>query len=290
MKYNIKSYGKTRTIYQKFLHGLCKHHFFYISSPIRVLPDFFVIGVVRSGTTSLYHYLGQHPSIKRASYDELGYFDDNYHLGQNWYKSLFPTKYTKQKIQKKFGKFLTYDVTPFYIYNPLVVQRIFKNFPDAKIIANLRNPIDRAYSNYTIAFQDGDISSTFEEVIQSEVEEIEKSKQKPDDKSFLVDVFYEKILTRGFYAEQLKIWYDTFPKNNLFMISSEEFANNPDNVLKEVFEFLEVPYVKIKDLTKQNKRNYNPMKEETRNFLIDYFKPHNQNLYELINKKFDWDR
>ena len=130
MKYNIKSYGKTRTIYQKFLHGLCKHHFFYISSPIRVLPDFFVIGVVRSGTTSLYHYLGQHPSIKRASYDELGYFDDNYHLGQNWYKSLFPTKYTKQKIQKKFGKFLTYDVTPFYIYNPLVVQRIFKNFPD----------------------------------------------------------------------------------------------------------------------------------------------------------------
>ena len=104
------------------------------------------------------------------------------------------------------------------------------------------------------------------------------------------DVFYEKILTRGFYAEQLKIWYDTFPKNNLFMISSEEFANNPDNVLKEVFEFLEVPYVKIKDLTKHNKRNYNPMKEETRNFLIDYFKPHNQNLYELINKKFDWDR
>ena len=81
MKYNTQTQHGIKNLAQKFIHGLCKRHVYFITSPIRVLPDFFIIGVVRSGTTSLYHYLGQHPSIKNAAYDELGYFDDNYHLG-----------------------------------------------------------------------------------------------------------------------------------------------------------------------------------------------------------------
>ena len=127
MKYNNQANNVKpgKKIYQKFLYGLIKRHYYYLSSPFRVLPECFVIGVVRSGTTSLYHYLSQHPSIAPAAYDELGYFDDNYHLGVNWYKSLFPTKFTRNKIIKKHGKFLTYDVTPFYIYIPLVAKRIF---------------------------------------------------------------------------------------------------------------------------------------------------------------------
>ena len=59
----------------------------------------------------------------------------------------------QKKIESEYKKFLTYDVTPFYIYNPLVVDRIFKFSPNAKIIAVLRNPIDRAYSNYNSKIQ-----------------------------------------------------------------------------------------------------------------------------------------
>ena len=131
MKYNTKSYSKLRNIYQKFVYGLCKRHFYYITSSYRVLPNFFVIGVARSGTTSLFHYLGQHPNIRSASYDELGYFDENFHLGLNWYRSLFPTKFTKQKVEKTHKKFLTFDVTPFYIYTPLVIKRILDKFPNS---------------------------------------------------------------------------------------------------------------------------------------------------------------
>jgi len=290
MKYNVASYSTTRKFLQKLHYGAYKRNWFYFTSLFRVLPDFFVIGVVRGGTTSLYHYLGQHNCIKQAAYDELGYFDDNYHLGVHWYKSLFPTIFTKNKITKQFGKFLTYDVTPFYIYNPLVARRISECFPNAKIIANLRNPIDRAYSNYIIAFQDGDIDKTFEEIIELEINEIENSKSRLNSESFLVDNYYEKILARGFYAEQLKIWYKLFPKEQLLMISSEELSRNTDKVLKEIFEFLDVPYVKINDYTKQNKRNYSLMKDETRRFLIEYFKHHNEKLYKLINKSFDWDK
>ena len=99
MKYNTQSYSTIANIYQKFRYGFCLRPYNYITSSLRVLPDFFVIGVVRSGTTSLFHYLNQHPNIAGASYDELGYFDDNYHLGVNWYKSLFPTIFTKRRIE-----------------------------------------------------------------------------------------------------------------------------------------------------------------------------------------------
>ena len=292
MKYNnqIENIKPIKKIYQKIFHGLIKRHYYYLSSPLRVLPECFVIGVVRSGTTSLYHYLGQHPCIGSSAYDEIGYFDDNYHLGINWYKSLFPTKFARDKIIKKHGKFLTYDVTPFYIYNPLVTRRIFESFPQAKIISNLRNPIDRAYSNYIIMLQDGDTTKTFEEIVKMEMDEIDKSKSKLNDESYIVDIFYENLLARGFYANQLEVWFEKFQKNQLLMISTEDLAQKTDQVLTKVFEFLDLPYFKIRDFTKQNKREYPLMKDETRKLLIEFYKPHNEKLYSLINQHFDWDK
>jgi len=292
MKYNnqIENIKPIKKIYQKIFHGLIKRHYYYLSSPLRVLPECFVIGVVRSGTTSLYHYLGQHPCIGPSAYDEIGYFDENYHLGINWYKSLFPTKFTRDKIIKKHGKFLTYDVTPFYIYNPLVTRRIFESFPQAKIISNLRNPIDRAYSNYIIMLQDGDTTKTFEEIVKMEMDKIDKSKSKLNDESYIVDTFYENLLARGFYANQLEVWFEKFQKNQLLMISTEDLAQKTNQVLTKVFEFLDLPYFKIRDFTKQNKREYPPMKDETRKLLIEFYKPHNEKLYSLINQHFDWDK
>jgi hypothetical protein len=290
LKYNIESYNPIRNIYQKFYHGLCKRGIKYLTASSRVLPDFFVIGVVRSGTTSLFHYLGQHPCIESSEYDEIGYFDDNYHLGINWYKSLFTTKSIKEKIVKENGKFLTYDVTPFYIYNPLVIRRILKDFPDAKLIVNLRNPIDRAYSNYIVALQDGDTNLSFEDFIQPEIELIKNPKIDLHDESFLVDTYYEKILARGLYAEQLKMWYKHFPKKQILVVSSEELARETNDSLRKIFKFLELPDIKIRDISRKNKREYPEMKNETREVLIEFFKPYNKELSNLLEREFNWDR
>ena len=230
-------------------------------------------------------------SLKQAAYDELGYFDDNFHLGLNWYRSLFPTKFIRKKIESEYKKFLTYDVTPFYIYNPLVVDRIFKFSPNAKIIAALRNPIDRAYSNYNNRMQDeGDTKTTFEEIVYSEIEKIENNENNQENNAFLVDEFYELLLARGFYAKQLEFWFKKFPRKNMLLISSEELAVNTDKTISEIFEFLEVPDQKINDLTKQNKIKYPKMKDSTREILINFFKPHNEKLFEILGSKFDWDK
>jgi hypothetical protein len=279
-----------KNLYQRFWHGLIKRHFYYLTSSFRVPPNFFVIGGMRCGTTSLYHYLGQHNCIKRAAYDEIGYFDDNFHLGLNWYRSLFPTKFMQKKIESEYKKFLTYDVTPFYIYNPLVVDRIFKFSPNAKIIAVLRNPIDRAYSHYNNKMQaEGDTKTTFEEIINAEIEIIEKNKKNIDDYAFLVDTFYELLLARGFYAKQLEFWFKKFSRKNILLISSEELATNTDKTISEIFEFLEVPIQKISDLTKQNVIKYPKMKDSTREILINFFKPYNEKLFGMLGRRFNWN-
>ena len=275
---------KIKNAYRFIRYVLLQRHFYGITAPLRVLPDFFVIGVVRSGTTSLYHYLDEHPCITKSAYDELGFFDDNYHLGLNWYRSMFPTKSHKEKIIKKFGKFLTYDVTPFYIYNKISVERIFKAFPNSKIIAVLRNPIDRAYSNYFL----GDQKESFEKTIEREKEELKRISAM--DHEGYYKFTRNSLLARGFYAEQLKSWFKVFPKERILIIKSEDLSSDSQKILNEIFQFLELPQHNIEKLEKKNLGNYLRMKEETRNDLTEFFRPYNEKLYLMLGRDFGWDK
>jgi len=269
-------------IYQKLYYQLIKRHFFAITAPWRVLPDFIVIGAVRSGTTSLYHYFGEHPCMLSSSYDELGFFDSNFDLGLNWYRSHFPTKFQKQKIISKYKHFQTYDVTPFYIWNNDAAIRISQTLPKIKLIALLRNPIDRAYSNFQLSVRNGEKYS-FEELIKKEIEE--------DSIDFQSKAHgLQNYLARGVYVDQLKIWFDLFARNQLLVISTEELEKDPINTLNTMFKFLDLPKYKVQDLKKRNKATYPMMKEETREILIEFFKEHNEKLFKLIGKEFKWNK
>ena len=267
----------------KIKHVIVKRHVYGWSSPFRVLPNLIVIGVVRSGTTSLYHYLSQHPSIVKSAYDELGYFDSNYKLGLNWYKSFFPSIFEKNKIIKKSGKFLTYDVTPFYIYNEKSSQRIHQILPNSKLIVILRNPVDRSYSNYFLGNQE----KKFEEIIADERENLDKINKNNVDEYY--DFVHTSMLARGFYAEQLEKWYKLFPKDQILIIKSEEFAIQTNKIMNEIFHFLELEPFDIPDKSKKNKNHYEIMKKETRDELVEFFRPYNKKLYSLIGKNFDWE-
>ena len=263
-------------------HVVLKRHVYGWSSPLRVLPDLIVIGVMRSGTTSLYHYLGQHPCILKSAYDELGYFDDNYDLGEYWYRSLFPSVFQKRKLEKNNGKFMTYDVTPFYIYNKKIPKRIHETLPNSKIIVILRNPIDRAYSNFL-----GTQEKKFEDVIANEKRNIGNIDRTNEEEYY--KFVHNSLLARGFYAEQLEKWYKIFPKDHILIIKSEEFARDTKKIMNEIFQFLELKNYNIPDISKKNKIHYEPMKKETRKDLIEYFRPYNKKLYSLVGRDFDWD-
>jgi hypothetical protein len=267
----------------KIKHIILKRHVYGWSSPLRVLPDLIVIGVVRSGTTSLYHYLSQHPSIIKSAHDELGYFDSNYKLGLNWYKSFFPSIFEKKKIERKNGKFLTYDVTPFYIYNQKSSQRIHQILPNSKLIVILRNPIDRSYSNYFLGNQE----KKFEEIIANEKKILNKIDKNNVDEYY--NFVHTSMLARGFYAEQLENWYKIFPKDQILIIKSEEFATETNKIMNNIFDFLELPHYDIPDNSKKNKIHYKIMKKETRADLVEFFRPYNEKLYSLVGRNFDWE-
>jgi len=272
----------------KIKHVLLKRHIFGWTSPLRVLPDFFVIGAGRTGTTSLYHYLDQHPSLSKSAYDELGYFDDNYHLGLSWYRSLFPSIFTKYLIKLKTNNFMTYDVTPSYVRRPWNAKRIKKLFPDTKLIVILRNPVDRTYSHYHLAEQFGE-TRTFEEIVKEDMDNILNWNVDLKDDNYFANKVEKSFLARGFYAEQLSIWFKLFSKNQIMIVSSEQLASDTKNTMNSIFQFLNLPKFEIPNTKKVNVSQYSKMNSSTRKLLINFFKPYNKSLYNFLNVNFEWD-
>ncbi len=276
---------KIQKIFWKIKYQLIKRHFYAVTGPLRTLPDFIIIGSMKSGTTSLYYDICEHPCVELASYDEIGYFDVNYHLGLNWYRSMFPTIFKKNKIIKKFGKFMTGEDTPFYFWNPKVVKRIQNDLPKVKLIVILRNPIYRAYSEYQNGIRNGTENRVFEEIIKDEIENI-KSK-----KTMSVELCSgnNAVLARGIYYKQLELWKEKIKMNQLLIIQSEKFSEEHSNVMNDIFEFFELPKYVIKKNRRIKSFKYPKIKDATRDILIDFFKPYNEELYKMLGKRFDWN-
>ena len=288
--HNTIKKSRIHSVLQKIKYQLIKRHVYAITGPLRVLPDFIIIGTMKSGTTSLYYDICEHPCVESASYDEIGYFDVNYHLGLNWYRSMFPTIFQKYISKLKHQKFLTGEDTPFYFWKEDAVNRINKILPNVKLIIILRNPIDRAYSNYTDRINQGKELNSFEEVIEREINLIKKNGEKNSKSNQIIDIIKEPAyLAKGIYVNQLELWIKKFPLNQFHILSTEEMANNPNKTLQKVFEFLEIPKENIKTPQKRKMKKYSPMNTKTRESLIEFYKPYNEKLFEEINQRFDWD-
>jgi len=295
---------KIKKVYQFIRYGLIKRHVYAATSPLRVLPECVVIGTGKGGTTALHYYLGQHPCVGSSAYDELGFFNDNYHLGINWYKSLFPTKFTRNKIIKKYGKFLTYDVTPQYLREPYVAKRMFQTFPKMKLIVLLRNPIDKSYSHHIMGKNSNMLHNnpewqgienkqvSFEYIVNRDIEFISKYEKGNGElnENYFRNIITKTNLARGFYAQFLRKWFDVYDREQFLILSSSDLANSTQETLNKIFNFLEIPEYDIPDTTKINTQKYEPMKKQTREILIQFFKKYNNELYELIERKFDWDK
>lgn len=276
-------------LYQKLFYQIYKRNIYALTGPIRSLPDFIIIGTARSGTTSLYYDICQHPCVLPAAYDELGYFDSNFHLGLNWYRSLFPTLFSKWLVKQKKQFAITGEDTPFYIWDPIVAKRILKNLPKIKLIVLLRNPVDRAYSNYHLGVRAGTENLSFEDAIKVEIKRLEEINE--ESKSSIEKYAIRRsYLAKGFYADQLKIWFEIFNSNQLLIISTEDLKSNPQKVINKIYNFLEIPDNHKLIPEKQKKAVYPEMKKETREFLIDFYKKNNTELFSLIGQKFDWDK
>ena len=265
--------------------------FYTTTGSTHILPDFLIIGAARSGTTSLYEYLSQHPSVIPGVGKEVYFFDKNFSKGINWYKSFFPTKLSKSKLENKQKRScLTGEATPRYLYHPHTPKRVFDLIPNVKLIILLRNPIDRSFSHYQMEYSSGHEKLSFEDATFQEQERIKDDKEKmfTNDSFYSVEFYRKSYLTRGIYVDQLKRWFEYFPREQFLILKSEDFYSKTSEVYQQVLDFLGLSKFELNSFKAHRMRKYSTISANTREKLTDYFRPYNEQLYQLLDRNFDW--
>ena len=256
------------------------------TTPLRVLPDFLVIGVMKGGTTSFFNYLARHPQINPPFRKEIKFFDIHYLQGLGWYRAHFPTH-----LKMKSGM-VTGEATPYYIFHPAAPNRIAKVLPNVKLIALLRNPVDRAYSHYNHMVRVGREPLSFDEAIEKEAERLAGEEEKiiSDPRYSTFNHLHYSYLARGRYVEQLQKWLAIFPREQMLILASEEIYTSPAMAYRKATEYLGLSDWTPNDFKAYKQGVYEEMPASVRKHLIDYYHPYNQKLYEFLNRNFDWDK
>jgi len=273
----------------------------------RIKPTFIIIGAVRSGTTSLYEYLENHPNVLPPIKKETAFFNYAYHENPKWYRMYFPSIYEKIDYHQSYEKFfISGEATPAYLIDPRVPSRISKILPDIKLIILLRNPIDRALSHFHHNVLTGIEKLSFEQSIKSErdrinssFEKIKKEQSSYNENSisyflrmlrFKPETYFKfSYLHTGHYFEHLKNWFNVFSKEQLMIIKSEDFFDQPKMVFRQVQEFLGLQYFELERYWHAWEIKYPPMDNDLREYLKKYFAPHNQKLYKFLNRDLHWE-
>jgi hypothetical protein len=188
-----------------------------------------------------------------------------------------------RSIRKKTGSnAIASDFTPIYLYCPIAAKRIKQLTPNARLIIMLRNPVDRAYSEYRM-FKSANVDPrSFEQAIEDGFNNVSLS-------NYVLDTY----VSRGIYEPYVKMYYDLFNKEQIMIIKSEDFFSKPEKVLKDILAFLDLPQDSFNindDLVDKNQGDYDAtIKEETRRLLQNYYQPHNHSLYNLLGVDMEWD-
>lgn len=250
------------------------------------LPDFMVIGPQKTGTTALYSFLVEHPDIYTSIQKEIFYFNtDLYDNGIDWYKSHFPAFIHKN--------YLTGEATAKYFNSPIAAQRIARDLPLLKIIFILRDPAARAISDYYMKVRNGIEQRSLTDAISSEIKLLQdygsgdlsniSNQELPQSKRYVLS---------GLYYFFLKEYTSHFALEQFLILESSNLKNNHDNVLKEIFAFLGVEnYVKQNKQKQVNVGNYSKkdrLYQDTYQELVDFYRPYNEMLKELIKMDFPW--
>lgn len=262
-----------------------------VSAPLHALPDFVVLGAMKSGTSALYAHLTGHPQVVPAMTKEVRYFDLNYHRGESWYRSHFPLA-AHLAARRRRGAAITGEPTPYYLFHPHAPARAAATIPDARLVVLLRDPVTRAYSHYQHEVRKGREHLTFEQALDAEGERVGRAAQRlaEDPTSRAPDHQRFSYVARGRYARQLEAWRRHFPAEQILVIVSEELFENPGSVYDRLTEHLAIEPWRPGRFVAVGRRDYPSMPAGCRERLRDAFRADNAELEELLGREISWAR
>ena len=237
-----------------------------IVGPVRQLmaseqssPAFMIIGAQKAGTTALHAYLNKHPKIRPPAMKEIRFFshEHRFERGERFYKSHFPVLKTGE---------VTYDASPVYMYHPVIAERLHRFNPDLKLIAVLRDPVERAFSQWNMYRQM--MSSGTDELFPYASPRIRKGLMSLYGDNGILD--FEKcvrlemeieadidevpepsLLRRGLYYDQLKRFFDLFGRDNVKVVESNELKTDTQQVVDELTRFIGLEPHSLLDVQKK---------------------------------------
>jgi len=197
-------------------------------SIIMTLPNFIVIGVAKAGTTSLHRYLDQHPQVFMCPVKETNFFAyadayDGMRVGEK--DPPLPARFHvktleayKALFERVTDEIAIGEASPRYFGCPTAPQRIRECIPDVKLVVSLRNPADRAFSGFLMRVRRGRATMKIRERLTPESHHVRE----------------------GFYYHWLKRYFDMFPKHQIKVCIFEDFKEDSNKVVLDLFDFLGV--------------------------------------------------
>jgi hypothetical protein len=196
--------------------------------------DFMVIGAQKCGTTALSAFLDYHPEIEISRPKEVHAFDDEQ------FRATKSADIINRLYLKSFDKndqFIQGEATPIYLFSPEIVADLAIYNPKLKLIVLLRDPVERAYSQYLMERAEGYEKYPYWLALLAE-----GLRLKHDDHPWKIGSSHRvhSYRSRGYYSQQLRSVYDQFPRAQVLVLRSSELKDNHDQTLSNVFDFLGV--------------------------------------------------
>lgn len=207
-----------------------------MSNSLLKLPNFILIGAGKAGTSSLAHYLRQHPDIFVSTPKELNYFaftkadSSQYNLeDQKWIQnSIITLEAYQQKFALVKHETAIGEASGIYMFHPQAAARIQTMLPAVKLMAILRNPIDRAYSGYQMHLRRGTETRKFMHAVEEDL----TMQPRP----YMRGCYLQK----GWYFQQLEVYFKLFKREQIQIFLYEELCQQPQQLLKQMYNFLNV--------------------------------------------------
>ena len=217
-------------------------------------PNLFIPGVQKGGTTALSSFLAQHPDICLVEGKEAHVFDDpEYHNSSD--KLAFAEKKYKSKLKHYNGEKFILDATPITMLHPEFIKAVVNTSPNAKHIVMLRDPIDRALSQYAMSKERGLESKSPFLALLLERWRMRDFYQELPKAPFESKYRDQSYLLRGNYRRQLFQLYEYVDKNNLLVMKQERLLNHHAKALEEITDFLDIERMQIEKEIVFNTKN-----------------------------------
>ncbi|WP_017585348.1 sulfotransferase family protein [Nocardiopsis ganjiahuensis] len=244
-----------------------------MTSTARALPDFLVCGAQRSGTTSLFKALSQHPAATGPVLRKgVHYFDTGYRNGLSWYRSHFPLRAT---LRARWGRPRTrvFESSPYYLFHPLAAERIARELPEVRIVVILRDPVERAYSAHAHETARGFETEPFARALELEEKRLagteERLMEDPGHHSHSHQ--HHGYVARGRYVDQLVRMERSVGRERMHVVDYADLFDGSPRALDEVVRFLGLPQGPPITLGRHNSRKRAVMPEPLRAELTSRF-------------------